>query len=120
MRPLILIIEPRREIAEALNDLLASNRFLTVVMPYVDRLEDLDVTPDAVLVRVTFEGISEPAHAAVARMPANRPPVVAIVSAADEHTEALRLNCNAVLRAPKEIGRLCEVLGTLVQQCAQR
>jgi hypothetical protein len=114
MRPLILIVEPRPEVAQALQDVVASANFDTVVRPYVDRLSDFDVAPAAILVRVAFEGIGEPPHAAVARLP-GRPPVVAIAWEDREASEAVRLGCDVVLRAPQDIGRLCDALMSVVQ-----
>jgi hypothetical protein len=114
MQPSILIIEPRREIADALAEVVTSAHYAPIIRPHVERLADIGVTPAAIIVRVVFEGITEPAHAAIARLPPNRPPVVAIASADVEVAEARRLNCDVVLRAPGGINRLCEELSKLV------
>ena len=114
MRSLILIVEPRSEVAQALEEVLTSAKYDTVVRPYLDRLSDLDVTPSAVIVRIAFEGVGEPPHAALARIP-DRPPVVAIAWEDGEVAEAVRLKFEVVLRAPQDVGRLCEVLTQLVQ-----
>ena len=114
MRPLILIVEPRAEVAQALQDVVASANFDTVVRPFVDRLSDFEVAPAAILVRGAFEGIGEPPHASVARL-AGRPPVVAIVWEDREASEAARLECDVVLRAPQDVGRLCAALLRVVQ-----
>jgi hypothetical protein len=115
MQPSILIIEPRREVADALADVVTSAHYAPIVRPHVERLADLGgVTPAAIIVRVAFEGIGEPAHAAIARLAPNRPPVVAIASEDEEVAEARRLKCEVVLRAPGGISRLCEELSRLV------
>jgi hypothetical protein len=114
MRPSVLIIEPRREIANALEDVVNSANYVAVVLPHLEQLSDLGVTPAAIIVRVAFDTTSEPAHAAIARLPAHRPPVVAIAWAPDEIAEAERLKCDVVLHAPGEVGRLCEALSRLV------
>jgi hypothetical protein len=114
MRPVILIIEPRPEVAEALADVVVSANFTAIVRPYVECLADLAITPSAIIVRIAFEGMGEPAHAAIARLLPNRPPVVAIVWEEKEVEEAQRLKCDVVLRAPDDVGRLCDALTTIV------
>ena len=74
------------------------------------------MTPAAIIVRIAFEGIGDPPHAAVERLPPlNRPPVVAIAWADAEIREAQRLKCDVVLHAPDDVGRLCEALSRVVQ-----
>jgi len=118
MRHVILIVEPRPEVARALEEVLASANFDVIVRPYVDRLSDLGVTPSAIIVRVAFETIGEPPHAAIGRFP-NRPPVVAIAWEEHEIAEAARLKCEVVLRAPHDVGRLCTALHSVVQASPQ-
>jgi hypothetical protein len=114
MRPAILIVEPRREVAEALEDVVTSANYTAVVRPYVDRLTDVGVVPAAIIVRIAFEGVSEPPHAAIGRFAGHRPPVVAIAWEDAEVAEATRLNFDVVLRAPGDVGRLCEALTSVV------
>jgi hypothetical protein len=114
MRPVILIIEPRPEVAQALAEVVTSAHYEPVVRPHVDRLSDLGVTASAIIVRVAFETLGEPPHAAIARLP-DRPPVVAIAWEDREMAEATRLKYEVVLRAPQEVGRLCEALNSVVQ-----
>ncbi len=115
MVPSILIIEPRREIADALADVILSANYTPIVRAHVERLSDLGVTPAAIIVRIAFEGVSEPAHAALQRLGPNRPPVIALASLPDEVAEAERLRCDVVLRTPGGVSRLCDVLAKLVQ-----
>lgn len=110
----ILIIEPRREVAEALADVVTSAHYGAVVRPHVERLSDLGFTPAAIIVRIAFEGISEPPHAALERLLPNRPPVVAIAWEDVEIAEAERLKCDVVLRAPDGVSQLCDALTRLV------
>lgn len=114
MRPVILIIETRPEVAEALADVVVSANYCPMVRPHVERLADIGVTPSAILVRIAFEGVGEPAHAAIGRLPIDRPPVVAIAWEEKELAEAARLKCDIVLRAPKDVGRLCDALTSVV------
>lgn len=114
MSPTILIIEPRREVADALAGVVTSGRYAAVVRPHVERLADLGFTPAAIIVRIAFEGISEPAHAALERLAPDRPPVVAIAWADVEVAEAERLKCEIVLRAPEGVSRLYDSLTKLV------
>ena len=113
MRPVILIIEARPEVAEALHDVVTSARYAAVVRPHLECLSDLDVTPSAIIVRIAFEGIGEPQHASIGRL-IGRPPVVAIAWEDDEVAEAVRLNCEVVLRAPNDVGRLCDALSAVI------
>lgn len=112
MRPVILIVETRREVAEALEEVVTSARYDAIVRSHVDCLADLDVTPAAIIVRIAFEGIGEPQHAGIGRL-SSRPPVVAIVWKDQEVAEAERLKCEVVLKAPDDVGRLCEALSTV-------
>ena len=115
MPPAILIIERHREVADALHDVVASANYAAIVRSHVQELDDVSPPPAAIIVRVAFEGASEPTHAVGARVPANRPPVIAIVRADAEASEAERLKCDVVLRAPRDLGRLCDVLTKLTR-----
>ena len=117
MRPVILIIETRPEVAEALQDVVTSARYSAVVRTHIECLSDLDVLPAAIIVRISFEGVGEPQHAAIGRL-SKRPPVVAIAWEDDEVAEAIRLKCDVVLRAPDEVGRLCQALTAVVSPAA--
>jgi hypothetical protein len=114
MLPAILIIEPRREVADALQEVVMSANYLPVVRPRMHRLADLGFTPAAIIVRVTFEGITEPPHAALADLPPHRPPVIAIAWGETEIAEAQRLGCDVILRAPDDVSRLLDTLTKIV------
>lgn len=113
MRPVILIIEPRSEVASALEDVITSANYSAVVIPHLERLADLGEVPAAIVVRIAFEGLV-PAHAAIEKLPANRPPVLAIASDEEEAAEAARLKCDVVLGPPRGIRGLCEALRRVV------
>lgn len=115
MRPAVLIIEPRHEVAAALEGVVNSANYVAMVRPYLDEPGELGAATAAIIVRIAFDTVSEPAHAVIARLPAGRPPVIAIASEEREVAEAHRLKCDVVLRAPRDVGRLCEVLGQIVQ-----
>jgi hypothetical protein len=117
MPPAILIIESHREVATALEEVVSCVRCLPVVTPHLEHLGDVGVSPAAILVRIAFEGVGEPVHAAIERLPKNRPPVVAIVRDERAAAEATRLKCDVVLRAPQDLGRLGE---TLTDVCGWR
>lgn len=110
---MILIIEPRQEVATALEKVLASASYATMVRPHLERLADLDPTPAAIVVRIAFEGL-EPAHKGIEKLPANRPPIVAIAWDEAEVEEANRLRCDVVLRGPRDVSHLCEALRRMV------
>src|SRR5688500_10945359 len=114
MLPPILIIERRREVADALAEVITSANYSAVIRSHVEQLADVGVIPAAIVVRIAFEGISEPPHIAIERLTPQHPPVVAIAWEDEEVAEAHRMKCDVVLRAPKDVGRLCEVLTKLV------
>ncbi len=116
MRPSILILETRRDVADALHDVITSANYRAVVMPHVDRLADLETRPAAIVTRITSVGIGEPAYTAIERLLENRPPVVAIAWADHEVEEATRLKCEVVLRGPTDVARLCEALTRIVNE----
>jgi hypothetical protein len=111
----ILIIERHREVADALEQVIASADHAPIVRPHIDDLEEINPPPAAIVLRITLESGSEPTHASVARLPADHPPIVAIVRADDEATEAVRLRCDVVLRAPHDLGKLREILSKLAE-----
>ena len=114
MPPVILIIEPRPEVAAALEDVISTARFTAMVIPHLERLSDLEVAPAAIVVRIAFEG-TVPAHAAIEHLPPNHPPVIAIAWDDAELAEATRLKCDVVLRAPREVPQLCATLKRVAQ-----
>ena len=114
MHPVVLIIEPRHEVAAALEEVISTARFTAVVIPHLERLSDLGVTPAAIVVRIAFEG-SVPAHAAIEHLPPDHPPVIAIAWDDAELAEAERLKCDVVLRAPRDVTHLCETLRKVAQ-----
>ena len=114
MDPVILIIEPRPEVAAALEEVISTARFRACVIPHLERLSDLDFAPSAIVVRIAFEG-SVPAHAAIEHLPPNHPPVVAIAWGEAELAEAARLKCDVVLRAPGDVTHLCATLWRVAQ-----
>jgi hypothetical protein len=111
----VLIIEARSEVAAALEAVLAAVNLAAVVVPHLEKLSDVEIAPAAILVRIAFEGVSEPPHAAIGRLPPTRPPVVAIAWEEDELEEARKLKCDVILHAPHDIPRLCETLTRVVQ-----
>jgi hypothetical protein len=115
MPPVVLIIEARKEVAEALESAIALADMTPVVVPYVERLGDVPYRLAAIVVRIAFESVSEPPHAAIARLGRERPPVVAIVREENELAEAQRLQCDVVLRAPEDIPRLCEAVMKVIR-----
>lgn len=115
MHSTVLIIEARREVAAALEEVLAAANLASVVVPHLEKLSDLEIAPAAILVRIAFESVSDPPHAAIARLPPDRPPVVAIAWEEEAVAEAQKLKCDVILRAPNDIPRLCETLTQLAR-----
>lgn len=109
----MLILESRRDVADALHDVLTSAHYHAIVRPHIDHLDTLDEPPAAIVTRITSVGVGEPSYRAIEHLQ-GRPPVVAIAWGDDEVAEAIRLKCDVVLRAPMEIGRLCDELMRIV------
>lgn len=114
MLPVVLIIEPRKEVAAALESAIGMANLTPVVVPHLERLSDVPYSIAAIVVRIAFESVGDPPHAAISRLPRDHPPVVAIAWEDDELEEARRLKCDVVLHAPHDITRLCETLTKLV------
>jgi hypothetical protein len=115
MPPVVLIIEARKEVADALESAIALADMTPVVVPHIERLGDVPYTPAAIVVRIAFESVSDPPHASIGRLGRERPPVVAIVREDNELAEARRLQCEVVLRAPQDIPRLCEAVMKVIR-----
>ena len=113
VRPSVLILESRRDVADALQDVITSAHYRAIVRAHIDHLDSLDDRPAAIVTRITSVGVGEPSYRAIEKLH-GRPPVVAIAWADDEVAEAIRLKCEVVLRAPAEVGRLFEVLTKIV------
>jgi hypothetical protein len=118
MRPVILIVETRPDVAEALQEVVTSARYSAMVRPHVDCLADLGVTPAAIIVRIAFEGVGEPQHVSVARL-RQRPPVIAIAWEDAGVAEAVRMRCDVVLKAPDDVGRLFDALTAVIMSTDQ-
>ncbi len=110
MQPIVLIVESRSEVAAALEAAVEMSNFAAVVVPNLERLSDIPHAVAVIVVRIAFEGVGEPTHAAIEKLPRPRPPVVAIAWEEDELAEARRLKCDVVLHAPHDITRLRETL----------
>ena len=110
MPPVVLIVESRKEVAAALEAAVEMSNVAPIVVPHLERLSDIPHAIAAIVVRIAFEGVGEPTHAAIERLPRHHPPVVAIAWEDDELAEARRLKCDVVLHAPHDITRLRETL----------
>ena len=109
-QPAVLILESRRDVADALHDVLTSANYRVIVRPHVERLADLELRPAAIVTNIASQDESAPSYAAIEQMRDDRPPVVAIAWGEHGIREAARLKCDVVLRAPGEVGRLCDAL----------
>ena len=95
MQSTVLIIEARSEVAAALEAVLAAANLAAVVVPHLEKLSDGEIPPAAILVRIAFESVNDLPHAAIARLPPDRPPVVVIAS--EEDVDVPRL-CETLTR----------------------
>ena len=101
----VLIVEPHAEVATALERTIACASYIPVVRSHVESLADLGVTPAMIVMRI--------GHADLSHLPPGRPPIVAIASTEADLAEASRLGCEVVLRGPREVRRLFEVVRSL-------
>ena len=104
----VLILEAHDDIASALAEVVASANFAPMVRRHVHVLDDVGMTPAAIVVRIAQADLS-----GLSGLPAHRPPILAIASNDEEATEAARMRCEVVLRSPGDIKRLCEALRSL-------
>jgi len=87
MPPVVLIIEARKEVAPRSNPRSRWRTSPPVVVPHLERLSDVPYTPAAIVVRIAFESVTDPPHAAIARLPHDHPPILAIAWEEDELDE---------------------------------
>jgi len=109
--PMVAILEPERERATALQEVVSLARCSPIAVLDLDELTGLSDPPAAIIVRVaTSRPLGSP-HAELQRLPASgRPKVLALVSSDADVAEAQRLGCDVVLREPHQVRALYDAL----------
>jgi hypothetical protein len=97
MAPTVAIIEPHREFASALEEVVALARCAPVTMAEFDELTDLALPPAAIVVRFSTKLPFTSLHDGLSRLPsAGRPTVLALASTDADVAEAERLGCEGM------------------------
>ncbi len=111
MTPTVAIVEPYRDLALTLNEVVVMAHCTPVTLGSLDALPAMSPPPAAIVVRVATDSPFEGPHAGLGQIPrAARPMVFALVSSDADAAEATRLGCEVVLRAPEQVRGLYEAL----------
>jgi hypothetical protein len=112
--PHVLIIEPQREMAAVLREIVVIANCTPLLVATWDEIQRLSPVPAAIVVRVLADSGAGAPHECVRRMPrADRPVVLALTATDADVTEAERLGCDVVLRAPKQVRGLYDTLSRM-------
>jgi hypothetical protein len=110
--PTVVIVEPYRDIATALEEIVSLARCIPLTVGAVEEPAALlQERPAAIIVRVATDLSFRSPHAGLTRWPPSmRPMVVALASTDADVAEAERLGCDVILREPKQVQQLYETL----------
>lgn len=113
MAPTVAIIEPHREFASALQEVVVLARCAPRCVTTFDELTDA-AAPMAVVVRLSAKLPSSLLQEGLSRLPStHRPTVLALASTDADVAEATRLGCDVVLREPRQIRGLYDALARI-------
>jgi len=114
--PTVVIVEPYKDFAAALQEVVALAHCKPVTIGNVAGLSELSKPPAAIVVRVATNLPFESPHAGLDDMhPDKRPLVVALTSSDADVAEANRLGCEVVLREPQQVRGLYDALTHVVK-----
>jgi hypothetical protein len=110
--PTVIIVEPYRDIAIALEEIVSLARCTPLTIGAVEEPAALlQERPAAIIVRVATDLSYRSPHAGLTRWPAAmRPMVVALVSTDADVAEAERFGCDVILQEPKQVRQLYDTL----------
>jgi hypothetical protein len=110
--PTVVIVEPYRDIAIALEEVVSLARCTPLTVGAVEEPASLlQERPAAIIVRVATDLSYRSPHAGLTRWPPSmRPMVVALTSTDADVTEAERLGCDVILQEPKQVRQLYDTL----------
>ena len=109
MTPTVAIVEPHRDFAEPLQEVVALAHCKPVTVASLDELVELTGVPAAIIIRV---GARSPhPYAGLEQMRADgHPKVLALTSSDADDAEAARIGCDVVLRQPQQVRALYDAL----------
>jgi hypothetical protein len=111
MPPTVLIIEPYRDLATAIEEVVTMAHCTPVTVSSGQGMADLSDTPAAIVVRVTTNVAFDSPHESLRQIPReHRPRVVALAVTDEDVLEAERLQCDVVLRTPRQMQGLYDTL----------
>lgn len=110
MAPTVAIVEPDRDMAASLEEVVTLARCMAVKMTDFEELTDLPHPPAALIVRIATN-LPQASHRGLAQLAiAGRPKILALTSTDADVEEAERLRCDIVLRQPHQIRALYDAL----------
>jgi len=111
MAPTVAIIEPHRDFAVALQEIVALAHCTPVTMSDFDELTQLPSPPAAIVLRITPKLPFDDLHVTLKDLPAlGHPKIFALASNDADVAEAERLGCDVVLREPQQVRALYDAL----------
>jgi len=118
--PLVLVIEPHREIANALQDVVTLAGCVPVMASHCESVRELDSLPAAIVVRIATEIRMMPPHFGLEHFSrTDQPLIVALASSDADVAEAERLECQVIARAPNQVQALYKALTQLASRSPQ-
>jgi hypothetical protein len=109
MTPTVAIVEPRREFAVTLEEVVALAHCTPLVVDDFQELLQLPSPPAAVVVRITVTALLHIVRPQD-HITAARPKIFALASTDADVDEARRLGCDVVLREPQQVRALYDAL----------
>jgi hypothetical protein len=107
--PVVVVIEPDRELAVALQEVVTLARCRPMTMP-VDDVEQLASPPAAIVVRMATRMPLAPASPRLKSADGSAPRVLALASNDTDVAEAERLGADVILREPHQVRALYDAL----------
>ena len=111
MRPTVAIIEPYRDMALPLEEVVMLARCTPVTMSCADGLKELAEPPSAIVVRIaTGLPAAAPSTQLKEMCRSSETKVLALTATDEDAAEARRLGCDTLLREPRQVRALYEAL----------
>ena len=111
MTPTVAIVEPYRDLAEPLQEVVALAHCTPVTVASLEELAELTGVPAAIIIRVVASSLSPSLDKGLEQLRAEgNPKVVALTSSDADAEEAERIGCDLVLRQPQQVRALYDAL----------
>jgi DNA-binding NarL/FixJ family response regulator len=112
---IVVIAEPHRAIADAVQDVVTLAGCVPVIVDTVEAVRAFHSPPAAMVVRIATEMPLMSPHRGLEHLArAERPVIIALTSSEADVAEAERLACDVIARAPHQVQALYETLRQLV------